>query len=107
MMPHGYCLFWDPPLITAHVVGDALTALSYYLIPLALWRARQRISDALGRTVFLCFALFILACGTTHVMEIVVLWQSWYWAQAAVKIATAVLSIGTALFVLRIVRAIR
>jgi len=105
-MPHGLCLFWNPWLISAHVLGDSVIALAYFLIPVALWAARRKIQDALGRVVFLCFASFILLCGMTHVMDIAVLWVSWYKVQAAVKLVTACVSIGTALFVTRIVRAV-
>lgn len=105
-MPHGLCLYWNPWLISAHVLGDSVIAISYFLIPVALWRARGLIQDVLGRTVFLLFAAFILFCGLTHVMDIVVLWVSWYKLQAAVKLTTASVSIGTAFFITRLVRAV-
>ena len=35
-MPHGMCLHWQPNLLLMHVVSDALIALSYYSIPVAL-----------------------------------------------------------------------
>ena len=35
-MPHGHCLLWRWDLLFLHVTGDALTALSYAFIPVAL-----------------------------------------------------------------------
>jgi hypothetical protein len=34
--PHGICLLWEPELIWLHVVSDALIALAYFSIPVAL-----------------------------------------------------------------------
>jgi hypothetical protein len=47
--------------------------------------------------VFWAFALFILACGTTHFFSIYTLWVPDYGAEALVKIATAALSLITAI----------
>ncbi|NJM99689.1 MAG: hypothetical protein HC800_23365 [Phormidesmis sp. RL_2_1] len=35
-MPHGGCYLWQPPLIGLHLLSDALIAVAYYSIPLAL-----------------------------------------------------------------------
>ena len=34
--PHGICLLWDPGLIWLHVGADALIALAYFAIPVAI-----------------------------------------------------------------------
>jgi hypothetical protein len=46
--------------------------------------------------VFICFAVFILACGATHVISIITLWKPIYGIQALVKALTAVVSVATA-----------
>jgi signal transduction histidine kinase/ActR/RegA family two-component response regulator len=46
--------------------------------------------------VFLLFASFIVACGTTHLFEIWTLWYPTYWLSGLVKAFTAVVSIITA-----------
>lgn len=104
MMPHGICLFWNPPLIIAHVAADGCIALAYFTIPYFLFIAKDWISGFLGRSVLFMFSAFIVACGMTHVMDIVVLWQPWYWLQACVKNATAILSVATACHVLPLAR---
>lgn len=96
LAPHGYCLLWDPWLIWTHVLADAMIAAAYFSIPLVLWRLiRRRPEIEFGWMLWL-FALFILACGATHVLGILVLWQPFYGLQAAVKAITAVVSIATA-----------
>ena len=36
LMPHGFCYQWKPALIWLHSVSDALIALAYFSIPIAL-----------------------------------------------------------------------
>ncbi len=95
--PHGYCLLWDPTLVWTHVVADALIALAYFSIPFVLWRLlRVRRDVDFGWMVGL-FAVFILACGTTHLFGIYTLWVPAYGIEAAIKVVTAIASIGTAI----------
>ncbi|WP_213980847.1 response regulator [Sphingomonas sp. dw_22] len=93
--PHGYCLLWQPGLVWTHVIADAVIALAYFSIPIVLVTLIRRRELAFG-WVFWCFAIFILACGCTHLMAIWTLWQPVYGLEAAVKVVTAVASIATA-----------
>jgi len=95
-MPHGFCYTWDPYVIGLNVASDALIALAYYTIPITLVYFVRRRSDLAFHWMFLCFALFIVACGTTHVMEILSIWHPMYWLQGVIKAATAAVSILTA-----------
>ena len=105
-LPHAVCLLGDPWLIGANMIGDGVIALAYFLIPVTLWHARAKLQDVLGRTVFLCFAAFILFCGLTHVGDVVVLWLPCYWTHAVNKLITAGISISVAVFLRRIARTI-
>ncbi len=98
--PHGYCLLWDPRLIWTHVAADAVIALAYFSIPLVLWRLLQARRDIEFGWMVALFATFILACGTTHLLSIYVLWVPAYGVEAAVKVVTALASIATALLML-------
>ncbi len=97
LTPHGFCLSWEPPLMALHVISDAVIAASYYSIPVALVVFLLRRRDLAFRWVFWAFALFILACGTTHLFDILVLWRPEYWGQGILKAMTAAISISTAL----------
>jgi signal transduction histidine kinase len=93
---HGFCLSWDPALMTLHVVSDALIAASYYSIPLAIgWLLIRRHDVAFGWLGWL-FAIFITACGTTHAMGIWTLWHPDYFADGVIKAITAIASLLTA-----------
>lgn len=94
--PHGYCLLWQPELIWTHVLADAVTALAYFTIPVALVMLVKKRGDIAFSGLFFCFATFIMACGLTHVMSIVTLWLPWYGQEALVKVVTATVSVATA-----------
>lgn len=101
--PHGYCLLWRPELVWTHVASDALIALAYFSIPLALIRLVNRRRDvAFGWMIWL-FAVFILACGTTHVMGIWNLWHGDYALEAFIKAITAAASVPTAILLWRLI----
>jgi signal transduction histidine kinase len=96
LAPHGYCLLWEPGLIWTHVVSDVLIALAYFSIPFVLGRLLTKRKDVeFGWMVWL-FAVFIFACGMTHVMGIVTLWIPAYGWEALIKVVTALASVATA-----------
>lgn len=97
-MPHGMCLLWQPGLMTLHVASDGLIALCYFAIPFAIfWFVRRRLDlEPQHKALAVLFALFIAACGVTHLMSILVLWRPYYVAEGVAKAITAVLSVVTA-----------
>jgi signal transduction histidine kinase len=97
LTPHGYCLLWNPDLILVHVISDALIALAYFSIPVVLWVVLRRRPELEFSWVLGLFALFIFACGTTHLLSILVLWVPAYGLEGAVKAITAATSIFTAI----------
>jgi signal transduction histidine kinase len=95
-MPHGHCYFWGTDIIALHVISDAIIALSYYSIPLTLIYFVHNKRDLPYKWMFLMFGAFILSCGTTHIMEILVIWHPLYWLSGFIKLFTALISIATA-----------
>lgn len=94
--PRQACMFYESAVIWLHAVSDAVIAVAYYSIPLALIRLVRRRRDLAFGWVFWLFAAFILACGTTHLIGVVDLWAPMYRLDGVVKAATAVVSIATA-----------
>src|ERR1700727_750364 len=106
-MPHGYCFLWNPGLVGLHVISDSLIALSYLSIPFTLAYFVRKRRDLPFHWMFVCFGVFILACGATHVMEVWNIWHADYWFAGLIKAVTAVASVSTAiLFVPLIPRAL-
>lgn len=102
-MPHGYCYRWETDLVSLHVVTDGLIGLSYVLISVMLIAFERRLrKDVPFQWVYISFGTFIVACGMTHFMAIVVLWQPVYWLSGAVKAVTAIASVITAVLLPRL-----
>ncbi|WP_421657725.1 sensor histidine kinase [Leptothermofonsia sp. ETS-13] len=102
-IPHGHCYLWKPELVWLHVTADALIAIAYYSIPLTLLYFVQNRKDLPFGGIFLLFSAFIVACGTTHLMEIWTLWHPVYWLSGAVKVTTASVSLYTAILLVPLV----
>ena len=95
-MPHGYCYLWNPWIVWLHVISDGLITLSYYAIPVILIYFIRKNKDLPFNGIFWMFGGFILACGTTHFMEIWNVWHGDYLLAGMVKAGTAALSVVTA-----------
>ncbi|HXX19534.1 MAG TPA: PAS domain S-box protein [Candidatus Acidoferrum sp.] len=102
-MPHGYCYLWNVPLVWLHVVSDSLIALAYFAIPVTLvWLVGKRRGLPFS-WMFVLFGVFIIACGSTHLLEVWNLWHADYWLAGAVKAITAAASVPTAILLARVV----
>ncbi|MCC5638482.1 PAS domain S-box protein [Nostoc sp. CHAB 5844] len=96
-IPHGHCYLWKPGLVWLHLTSDAIIALAYYSIPLTLFYFVRKRQDLPFSWIFLLFAAFIIFCGTTHIAEIWTLWHPTYWLSGIIKVATAIVSLFTAI----------
>jgi two-component system, NtrC family, sensor kinase len=94
--PSGFCLFWDPDLITLEIVGNLAVALAYFAIPAQLGIVALRGDMAIPRWILCLFTWFILFSGVSHVFNVVTLFQPYYWAQALEVALTGVISLLTA-----------
>ncbi|MGO8791165.1 MAG: sensor histidine kinase [Terriglobia bacterium] len=101
-MPHGYCYMWNGRLLWLHLISDALIFLSYVSISLTLLYFIRKRRDVPFNWIFLCFGIFIVACGFTHAMEVWTLWHATYWLSGAVKVITALASVITAVLLIRL-----
>jgi len=51
--------------------------------------------------MFVCFSVFIIACGGTQAMEVCTLWHANTWLSDAVKALTVLASVSTALLLVQ------
>ena len=103
VLPHGFCYQWNPVLIWLHAVSDTLIAIAYFSIPIVLLRFVRKRQDLPFIWMFVSFAVFIAACGATHLMDVWTLWIPSYWWSAGVKVVTALASVPTAIFLIQLV----
>jgi signal transduction histidine kinase len=95
-MPRAICGQWTPGEIWLHNASDFFIWSAYVAIPIVLiffwWRRKTELPF---RSLFLMFGMFIIACGTTHLMEIVMFYNPLYRLAGLIKLATAIISWGT------------
>jgi signal transduction histidine kinase len=104
LMPHVVCWAASPRLIWTMLVTNLITFLSYLTIATTLIYLVRRTRRVLAHDwiYFLVgFALFILACGSTHLLEVVTTWVPVFWADAWTNIVTAALSAYVAIMLIR------
>jgi two-component sensor histidine kinase len=102
-MPHGYCILWEPALIWLHATSDGLIGLAYYGLPLLLVYVLRQRPDLPFQGMFVLFGAFIVACGTTHLVGVLVLWVPAYWFDGCVKAATAGIAWATTALLVHVV----
>lgn len=98
-MPHQHCYLSDPAILWVHVFSDFIIAFAYYTIPVGLIYFVRKRGDVAFSWMFWMFGAFILLCGTTHVMGIIVQWHGVYKIDGLIKVITAGVSIVTAVLV--------
>ncbi|HYO10878.1 MAG TPA: ATP-binding protein [Tepidisphaeraceae bacterium] len=103
--PRQICMHRERAVVWLHFASDAFIAIAYFTIPVALMTFVRRRKDLAFNWMFVCFAVFILACGLTHVMNVLALWQAVYRLDGLVKLVTAVASISTAILLWRLLPA--
>ena len=96
LLPHGYCLAWDPALLWTHVVSDSLIGLAYVLIAITLRHLVRKRAGLPFDWFVLLFATFIVSCGATHWIEVWTVWHPDYWLGGTVKAVAAAASLLTA-----------
>jgi len=77
------------------VISDSLIAAAYYAIPFLMFSFMRKRRDVGFKGIFVAFAVFILACGTTHLMGAVTVWNPLYHLEGVIKAITALASVAT------------
>jgi len=86
-----------------HILSDLGIWSAYLAIPCVLGYFILRRKDIPFRTIFLLFGAFILACGTTHLMEALIFWWPAYRLAGVIKLFTAVVSWATVVALIPVV----
>jgi PAS domain S-box-containing protein len=90
-----HCGNWTAGHGWLHILSDLGVWSAYFAIPCLLGYFVLRRRDIPFRTIFWLFGAFILACGTTHLMEALMFWWPAYRLAGVIKLLTALVSWGT------------
>ena len=101
--PRRVCSGLSADWITLHVVSDLLIWLAYISIPLILLVSVRRNTLTGLRVPVVLFALFILVCGTSHLVESLMFEHPVYYLSGVVKGVTAAVSWLTVFVVVPVV----
>ena len=89
----------SPTVMMVMALSNAIIAISYASIPFFLIVFVRKRKDMPFTWIIFLFGLFILACGTTHIMHVIGLWWPVNWEQATVDAICAIISLATAVVV--------
>jgi PAS domain S-box-containing protein len=99
--PRGQAFVEQPEVLWIHVVSDALIALTYLLILIALASFVRNRAGLSRRGTFALIAFFVFACAVTHLMEIWSLWHGTFRLFGLVKAITGMAGIVAAVLLLK------
>jgi signal transduction histidine kinase/ActR/RegA family two-component response regulator len=102
-VPRWNCGNWSSAHGWLHIISDLGVWSAYVTIPCVLGYFILRKRDLPFQTIFWLFAAFILACGSTHLMEAIIFWWPAYRLAALIKLFTAIVSWATVLAIVPIV----
>ena len=96
-----YCGRWTDFHGWLYIVSDLMIWLAYMAIPLVLIRFILIKKGVPLKRVFWLFGAFILLCGLTHLLDVLMFWYPAYRINALVRFITGVVSIFTVLALIR------
>jgi signal transduction histidine kinase len=98
--PRWNCGSWSAGLGWLHIISDIVTFLAYTTIPIALAIFAHKKKNLPFPGIFRWFAVFILACGTVHLIEASIFWFPWYRLSGLFKAITATVSTITVILLI-------
>lgn len=97
----------DPTLLWAIILGNLGIALAYFWIPLSVVRVLNSQDMLPQPMLWMLSALFILSCGLSHLVGVVVIFRPYYGLEGGIMIITAFISLTMAVVLHRAVPSIR
>src|SRR5882724_1922019 len=80
-----HCGRWSGFLGWLYISSDATIWLAYFIIPVILILFVQKRPDVPFLPIFWFFVAFIVLCGTTHLVDVVLFWSPLYRLSALIR----------------------
>lgn len=100
--PRWHCGNWTEFHGWLYIVSDLLIWSAYFAIPLTILRYITKRTNAKFVRAYFLFAGFILACGSTHLLDALTFWFPAYRLNALVRFITGAVSWTTVFYLIRI-----
>jgi len=95
-MPHGVCYSWQPEILWTTAISDIVIALAYFSVTAAMIVFVKRRTDLPYPWFFiLAGSIIFVACGLSHLVGAIVIWNPIYGIAAVIKAITAIASMIT------------
>ena len=101
-VPRAVCGSWTEGEVLLNNAADLAVALAYLVIPFVLTRLQRRRPDLPFSWILVVFGLFIVTCGATHLMEIVLSYHPVYRLAGLIKVLTALASWAAVIALMKI-----
>src|SRR3954468_3787033 len=88
--PRWHCGYWSGFHGWLYICSDLAIWAAYFAIPIIIVRYISRRHEARFIRIYFLFAAFILACGSTHLLDAIAFWHPYYRLSAVVKFFTAI-----------------
>jgi two-component system, chemotaxis family, sensor kinase Cph1 len=98
-----YCGYWSDFHGWLYILSDLMIWIAYFLIPVIIFNYVSRRKQVIKYPgIYLLFGAFILLCGSTHFLDASMFWVPMYRLNALVRFLTAVVSLMTVYFLIKI-----
>ncbi len=98
-----HCGNWSAFHGWLYILSDICIWVAYFLIPIIILNyVSKKRSGIKFQKIYLLFAAFILFCGMTHFLDAVMFWIPVYRINALVRLITAVVSLLTVYYLIKI-----
>jgi len=99
--PRWHCGKWTEFHGWLYIISDLLIWSAYFSIPLIIIRYISKRKDIRFIPLYFLFAAFILACGSTHLLDAIAFWIPVYRFNALVRFITGALSWTTVFYLVK------
>lgn len=101
--PRWHCGSWSPLLGWLTILSELTIAAAYFAIPLAIvFYVRRRRGEVPFPHLFWLFSIFIVACGSGHLVDAIIFWWPIYPVAALIYLATAAASLAAVVATVRV-----
>ena len=98
-----HCGYWSDFHGWFYIVSDLLIWSSYFAMPIVIVYYIRRQKNARFLSVYYLFAAFILACGTTHLIDAITFWIPLYRLNALIRFITGIISWITVFYLIKMI----